>query len=432
MKRWLLLFTLAALALGAFAQTKSPAETLKSIREFENKKIDEGIKADKLDFEAIQADVKRMAADAVKGIDPEKVEPKEGQAWAELFMMAGNPKACCAAATRFLSSNPSPNEKFAAQNLMMQACAEQGEGEMVLMTLVNTKPTSPADATNLASMVTYVYLDPILKTEGPEAALKAIDYTLSVFASEDPAVMVQRVLPGEIKRRKDAGATVDEEAVKKELEARYRDVPFRNKVGLISKKAEILADMGKTAEGLALLEDFKKSLPEGSTVTRSVDAAKALMTLKGNTAPALEVERAHMSFPGLAAWKGKVVILDFFAHWCGPCIASFPDMKQLYADLHGQGLEIVGVTTYYGYYKKDRGITPDVEFGKMGEFIGEHQLPWPVAYGPRSNFEKYGVTGIPHVVVIGRDGKVHKYKVGYDAKGFAAFREEIQKLIDSN
>src|SRR6185503_6586623 len=58
--------------------------------------------------------------------------------------------------------------------------------------------------------------------------------------------------------------------------------------------------------------------------------------------------------------KGKVVILDFFAHWCGPCIASLPSMRSLYEDLKPKGLEIIGVTRFYGYYKTQNRAKRDM------------------------------------------------------------------------
>lgn len=94
----------------------------------------------------------------------------------------------------------------------------------------------------------------------------------------------------------------------------------------------------------------------------------------------------------------------------------------------------MGVTTYYAYYGNERTNPPsmdrDTEFARMkDDFYPKHELPWPTVFADRSNFEKYGVSGIPHIVVIGRDGKVHSYKIGYSPASFAEWRKEIEKLI---
>lgn len=108
-------------------------------------------------------------------------------------------------------------------------------------------------------------------------------------------------------------------------------------------------------------------------------------------------------------------------------------MKKAFADLQPQGLEVVGVTTYYGYYKNESNTTRDMprdtEFERMKTFVAEHELPWPVVFGERSNFDKYGVGGIPHITVIDRDGKVHSFKIGYSPASFAEFRKELEGLL---
>jgi hypothetical protein len=94
------------------------------------------------------------------------------------------------------------------------------------------------------------------------------------------------------------------------------------------------------------------------------------------------------------------------------------------------------VTTYYGYYgtenREKRDMARDAEFARMqDDFYKKHSLPWPTVFGERSNMEGYGVSGIPHITVIGRDGKVHSYKIGYSPESFAEFRKDIEKLIAS-
>ena len=143
----------------------------------------------------------------------------------------------------------------------------------------------------------------------------------------------------------------------------------------------------------------------------------------------LTFEKTLGDFPGLAAWKGKVVIVDFFAHWCGPCRASFPDMKKLYADLHDKGVEVVQVTRYYGYFGATRDLSPDAEYAKMIDFKAQNELPWPMIFGDKANFEAYGVTGIPQTVVIDRAGRVHKIDIGYSSESFVEFRKAVEALV---
>ncbi len=104
-------------------------------------------------------------------------------------------------------------------------------------------------------------------------------------------------------------------------------------------------------------------------------------------------------------------------------------MKQLYRDLKGQGVEVVAITTYYGYYKGDRNLTQDQEFAKMAGYMEEWELPWPMVFSDRANFEAYGVQGIPQYVVIDRQGKVHSITVGYNEALHAQLRKNVETAL---
>jgi thiol-disulfide isomerase/thioredoxin len=312
-------------------------------------------------------------------------------------------KQACASAERYLTSNPDADSKFMAQTVMMTSCNELGEGHMLSMVIASIKPNSPIQAVSLASSTAYLYAHTIAKTEGLQAALEALDKVEALVPFD--AMTGQQDKP----RADSARAT------------------------LATTRAELLADAGKNADAIKALDDAIAKIGDASPMARSLKGAKTRIGMMNTAAPSLNTERSHGTFAGLESLKGKVVILDFFAHWCGPCIASFPDMKQMYSDLKGKGLEIIGITTYYGYYKTEnrekRDMPKDAEFAKMADFIAEHGLPWPVVYGDRTNFEAYGVTGIPHVTVLDRDGKIEKIKIGYSKATFEAFRAEIEKML---
>jgi thiol-disulfide isomerase/thioredoxin len=95
-----------------------------------------------------------------------------------------------------------------------------------------------------------------------------------------------------------------------------------------------------------------------------------------------------------------VVLVDFWATWCGPCVAEIPNMIEQYSKYHAKGFEIVGVSL-------------DEDREARVQFVGEKKIPWPVLFEksegegwrhPLATY--YGITGIPQLILIGRDGNV--------------------------
>jgi peroxiredoxin len=91
------------------------------------------------------------------------------------------------------------------------------------------------------------------------------------------------------------------------------------------------------------------------------------------------------------------VLVDFWATWCGPCVAEIPAIRAHYDKYHAAGFEVVGVSL-------------DDDPAALREFVAEKEIPWPVildSRDPRASLaDRYGIKAIPAMFLVGRDGKV--------------------------
>jgi thiol-disulfide isomerase/thioredoxin len=176
---------------------------------------------------------------------------------------------------------------------------------------------------------------------------------------------------------------------------------------------------------------------------RSIEAALKQKEMIGKAAPAFDpmnwVNGEAISQEEL---KGKVVLLDFWAVWCGPCIATFPELRKWHDEYSDKGLVIIGVTNEYGYVWDEEtekakratdpaSVTTEDELAMLGKFIKSYELRHRTMVTPKGSemSTNYGVTGIPHVAILDQDGKVQLIQVGSGPQSAARIEAKIKELL---
>ncbi|MCH7939063.1 MAG: TlpA family protein disulfide reductase [Candidatus Marinimicrobia bacterium] len=117
--------------------------------------------------------------------------------------------------------------------------------------------------------------------------------------------------------------------------------------------------------------------------------------------------------------EGKIVLLDFWAVWCGPCLAAFPALKRLSQDFNDQNFEVIGIASY-------SGTRADVQ-----EVVEQYGVGYTIILGEIPLITKFGVIGLPTYFLMGRDGTVaHKY-VGEVKDLYERISADIGEILNS-
>ena len=139
--------------------------------------------------------------------------------------------------------------------------------------------------------------------------------------------------------------------------------------------------------------------PEKKAAVDQMAPPFALKDLRGKTAR-------------LESYRGKIVLLNFWASWCVPCQAEMPELVKLQAKYAARGLQIVGIT-----YEPEKPVV-------VGRIARKHRINYPLLFGDEALSKQYGIEEVlPVTLILDRDGKI------LDRINGIIYPEEIEQKI---
>ncbi len=215
-------------------------------------------------------------------------------------------------------------------------------------------------------------------------------------------------------------ANIQDEAEKSKFSMSMYDMNGDNFTAYMRYFAEHYADRNSVLVAIAALnEEEDKELIEASlaklegqspvskTLVDNLRKARAEKKAReermkvGNPAPAFTCLNPRGKSLSPAKYKGKVLVIDFWASWCGPCRQEIPNMKKFYEEFKGQGVEFLSVSI-------------DAKEEAWRKALKEENMAWPQGWvkdGGKEVMDLYQFGGIPFILVIDKDGNIYKKNV---------------------
>ena len=122
----------------------------------------------------------------------------------------------------------------------------------------------------------------------------------------------------------------------------------------------------------------------------------------------------------LLDFRGKVVLVNFWATWCGPCLEETPTLVKGAEEMGPQGLAVMGVSL-------DAGGATAENLGKIGSFMQRYGVKYPITFPAAGSQMEFGVEGIPTSILVDREGRVAKLYVG--AVGPEVLQRDVGELL---
>lgn len=215
-------------------------------------------------------------------------------------------------------------------------------------------------------------------------------------------------------------AKIEDEAERSKLSMTLYGMSSDNLTAYMRYIAEHYADRNSAlvaissldeTEDKALIEEalnkIEKLSPASKTLVDNLRKARAEKKEReermkvGNPAPAFTCQNAKGKKMSPSDFKGKVLVLDFWASWCGPCRQEIPNMKKFYEEFKGKGVEFLSVSI-------------DAKEEAWRKAMKEENMAWPQGWvkdGGKEVMNLYQFGGIPFILVIDKDGNIFKKNV---------------------
>jgi thiol-disulfide isomerase/thioredoxin len=270
--------------------------------------------------------------------------------------------------------------------------------------ILETKPTGSQRVAALkAKIEALVALDEL----GDDQAGKQLGDLADELKDDKQVEVAKLVKPFVGFAAKAAGGTNPEEPkswaeIRPKLAAAPEDKALASQglraVGMMDQGADAVKAYRELQTILAASKD-----PQISAAAKKVEGIVRRLTLLGKPIE-IHGQLVDGTPANPAALRGKVVLVDFWATWCGPCKEELPNVLANYEKYHGRGFEVVGVSL-------------DEDKPRLIKFLEEQKIPWPILFGDAKQSpgmaDYYGVTGIPTAILTNQRGDV----VSLNARG---------------
>src|SRR5262245_43047950 len=218
------------------------------------------------------------------------------------------------------------------------------------------------------------------------------------------------------------------------------------KINAYRSIALVKANRGAPDKAIEILKQAQAEFSGAQNWGKSLDQVIELYSLVGKAGAPIKGDFWINAPPETSQvdLRGRVTLIQFTAHWCGPCRKSYPAMLKFYEQFNKDGLEVMLATQLYGYFEDSQELKPEAEMeANRKYYIERHKIPFKISVQARPdrtkdgagfsgadlNESKYFVGGIPQIVLLDKRGVVRQILIGWDPANESRVTQLIEKLL---